>query len=56
MATGVITSHYRVSLWAKNLGNEAVASRIGSLFIGNIETLVPPRTYGVNVRYSIGED
>jgi len=50
------SEHYRVSLWAKNLGNEAVASRIGSLFIGNIETLLPPRTYGVNVRYSIGED
>ena len=46
---------YRVTVWGKNLGNEAVASRIASLFIGNLETLLPPRTYGVTVRYTLGK-
>jgi hypothetical protein len=41
-------------VWGKNLGNEAVASRIASLFVGNLETLLPPRTYGVTVRYTLG--
>lgn len=45
---------YRVTVWGKNLGNEAVASRIASLFVGNLETLLPPRTYGVTLRYTLG--
>jgi iron complex outermembrane receptor protein len=45
---------YRVTVWGKNLGNEAVASRIASLFVGNLETLLPPRTYGITLRYTLG--
>ena len=37
---------YEVDLFGKNLGDAAVASRLGSLFFGDIETLEPPRTFG----------
>jgi iron complex outermembrane recepter protein len=48
------SGRYRVTVWGKNLTDKAVASRIASLFIGNTETLLPPRTYGITVRYSVG--
>jgi hypothetical protein len=41
-------------VWVHNIANTAAASRLASLFSGDIETLLPPRTYGVDIKYTLG--
>jgi iron complex outermembrane recepter protein len=47
-------THLRVQVWVHNIANTAAASRLASLFSGDIETLLPPRTYGVDIKYTLG--